>query len=170
MTEEPQLQKKIKGKRSAKKNGPRTEKTKYAYTIKDKTFGELNVLRSANAWWNDRAKVERLIEVYKLDASNEEACFYAGISSEQLKYFMEQHREFYAIKEQLKQMPILKARKTINDALETDLGNAWKYLSRKRKVEFGANIDLTSGGEKLPAGGNQIAFVDFKEHDDAEDT
>lgn len=162
--EDPQQQiKKPKGKRGAKKADPRPEKNPYAYVITDKFFGVLKVKKSFNAWWLDRAKVERLIEVYKLDATNEEAIFYAGISSEQLKYFMEQHPEFYAIKDALKQQPILTARRTVNNALKTDINNAWRYLERKRKHEFGPNLDVTSGGDKLPAG-NQIQFVNFGEN------
>lgn len=167
--EEPQPKiKKPKGKRSLKKTDKRQDKNPYAYTITDKFFGELKVKKSFNAWWLDRRKVENLIEVYKLDPSLEEALFYAGISKGQYDYFVEQHPEFSAIKEVLRQNPILVARQTINKALATDLGNAWKYLSRKRKAEFGPNLDLTSGGEKIP-GDNSIKFVNFSKANDEND-
>ena len=161
--------KKPKGKRSLKKTDKHPEKTQYAYTITDKFWGELKVKKSFNAWWLDRRKVERLVEVYKLDPTFEEALYYAGISRGQYDYFVEQHPEFSVIKEVLRQNPILVARQTINKALETDVGNAWKYLSRKRKTEFGANLDLTSGGEKIVPPPNNMIFVDFSGEDDNDD-
>lgn len=111
-----------------------------AYELEDKMFGNLVVKNSANAWWIDRVKVVNLISVFKYSATDEEACVYVGISVDQLKYFIELHPEFSAIKAQLKEYPNLKARRTVVDALgEAD--NAKWWLERKRKKEFSSVED-----------------------------
>lgn len=121
----------------------------YAYTITDKIFGELRVLNSANAWWIDQGKVRELIQAYKIDATDEEACSYAGISLDQLKYFKELHPDFSNIKQACKQLPTLSARDTLVKSIKTDPEMALKYLERKRKREFGRNVDIMTDGESL---------------------
>jgi hypothetical protein len=122
----------------------------YAYTLTDKNFGEFKVFNTANGWWLDKQKVHDLIAAYKIDATDEEACAYAGINAENLKYFQTMHPNFLTIKHTCKQMPCLKARKTVNDALsETD--HARWYLERKRKKEFSSRTELSGpDGESLP--------------------
>lgn len=44
---------------------------------------------------------------------------------------------------ELKQRPILKSLQTINKALD-NAPDAWKYLEKKLKVEFGNAIDVTT--------------------------
>lgn len=169
--EQPQQQPKPKGKNSLKKGIDRQtgKKEPYAYVIKDAVFGEFKVLNTANAWWADASKVRRLIDAYKIDCTDAEACIYAGILYKTLGYFQTLHPEFLGIKAACKELPCLVARQTINTALKNNAGDAWKYLERKRKHEFGPNIDVTSGGEKLPASSNQIEFVNFsvKEEENA---
>ena len=114
--------------------------TPYAYTLKDKSFGIFQVENSANAWWLDKGKLVRLITAFKYDATIREACFSAGISMDQYKYFLEKHPQFSTIVEALKQMPVLRARKTVVDSLETDPKVAMWYLSRKRREEFDTSI------------------------------
>jgi len=111
-----------------------------AYTIRDRAFGILRVENSANAWYRDRGKLIRLINAFKYDATIKEACFSAGISLDQYKYFIEKHPEFSPIVEALRQMPILRARKTIVGRLETDPKIAMWYLERKRREEFDTSI------------------------------
>ena len=112
----------------------------YAYTIRDRAFGILKVENSANAWYRDRGKLIRLITAFKYDATIKEACFSAGISADQYKYFVEKHPEFSTIIEACRQMPILRARKNIVDSLETDSKVAMWYLARKRPEEFSTAI------------------------------
>jgi len=109
----------------------------YAYTITDNSFGELNIKNSANAWWLDKGKVDRLIESLKYDASITECLITTGISSDQLKYFREQHPEFYSIEEKLRELPNMMARLTVVNAIPTDSNLAFKYLERKKPEEFG---------------------------------
>lgn len=125
------------------------KKDEFSYTITDPTFGELRVLNSANAWWNERAKVELLIAACKLDATVEECCTMAGITLDQYKYFYELHPNFSTIKDACNQIPSLTARKTIVDSLAVSPANSQWYLTKKKKKEFGETRDITSGGEPL---------------------
>lgn len=72
-----------------------------AYTLKDKRFDDFEVLKSANAWWMNRAKVEELIECVKIKMSIEKTCEYIGISLDQYKYFVVKHPEFSTIRAKL---------------------------------------------------------------------
>lgn len=112
----------------------RTQKTQY--TITDKYFPDFNVLKSDNAWWVDRGKIERLIAAFKMDAAIMEACAYAGITYEQYKYFNEIHPDFSTVKQLCSELPTLKARQEVVNGIANDKEFALKYLERKRKVEF----------------------------------
>lgn len=109
----------------------------YAYTITDVNFGEFKVLNTANGWWLDQQKVQLLIAAYKIDASDEEACAYAGIRAENLRYFKDMHPDFLHVKAACKQLPFLTARNTIVSGLASDSKMALDYMERKRKHEFG---------------------------------
>jgi len=145
----------------SKKNRQTGKKEVFAYTIKDKAFADFKILNTANAWFSEKVKVINLINAYKIDATDKEACAYAGISIDQLKYFNKLHPNFSTIKDTCKQLPCLKARKTINDNLSTDVNIAFKYMEKKRTGEFGNRLDLTSKGKEIK--NNQITFVDFSE-------
>lgn len=109
----------------------------YIYTITDAAFEDFKIMKTANAWWLDRRKVENLIAAYKFDCTDEEACAYAGIRIHQLRYFRETHPDFSQVKEACKQLPTIQARNTVVNALRTDPKLAMDYLERKRKSEFG---------------------------------
>ena len=132
MAQEPALKKK----RELKK------KDLYAYTITDKVFGELKVLNSANAWWLTQGKVEALINAYKYGCRHQEAMISAGISENQLRYFMEQHPDFSQVIDACKEIPNLKARQTVVTQIATDGNLAFKYLERKLPEEFGAKNNI----------------------------
>ena len=119
-----------------------------AYVIKDKAFGEFEVKNSANAWWLDKTKVEELINVCKLDASMLECCYQTGISPAQYDYFCKIHPQFSDIKLRLNNYPILKARKTTVDNLDS-ITNAQWFLERKRKGEFSLRHEFT-GADGMP--------------------
>ena len=85
--------------------------------------------------------LKKLEEVFSLGGTDEEACFYAGISHQTLYNFQEKFPEFVDRKEALKQKPILKARQTVVKALE-DPSIAFKILERKRRTEFGDKLDV----------------------------
>lgn len=117
-------------------------KKEFAYFIEDKSFGKLYVKKSANAWWMDRGKVERLITGCKMDCKPQECRLLAGISKDQLDYFEKIHPEFSAILEDMRKMPSIKARQTIIRALENDSRVAMWYLERKEADEFKERKDI----------------------------
>jgi len=113
-----------------------------AYTITDKIFEKLEVKNSANAWWLEKTKVEALIQVFKFDGTQEEACSYAGITQRQYDYFIEQHPQFCEIIGACREIPNLKARKTAVSKIEESYQNAMDYLKRKKKKEFGDRMEV----------------------------
>lgn len=142
---------KPKGRYSAPRGDPTKRQTgkkePYAYTIKDKAFGEFNVLNTANGWWAERGKVERLIDAYKIDANDDEACFYAGILRTNLQYFQEQHPEFLYIKHACRQNLGMKAKIALANKIEKE--PEW-YLERKRKDEYSTRSEVTgANGREL---------------------
>jgi hypothetical protein len=122
-------------------------KPEFAYTITDKYHPDLKIKNSANAWWIDRGKVERLISAFKIDASIGEACVYAGITYDQYKYFMIVHPEFSIIKELCSDLPTLQARQEVVKGIANDKEFAMKYLERKRKKEFGTSNTILGDPE-----------------------
>jgi hypothetical protein len=93
--------------------------------------------------------LQKLEEVFALGGTDEEACLYADIAPSTLYKFQETNPEFVERKVQLKETPILKARQTVVNSL-SDPTIAFKFLERKRKGEFGANLDVTTDGKALP--------------------
>lgn len=79
------------------------------YIVKDKYFPDFAVLKSDNAWWTDKGKIDRLISAFKMDATILEACAYAGITNDQYKYFNEIHPDFSTVKQLCSELPTLKA-------------------------------------------------------------
>ena len=124
------------------------KKTEFAYTITDKAFPEFKVLNTANAWWLDKRKVENLISAFKIDATVEEAIVYAGIAIYQYRYFTEEHPDFSRVKDACKELPILKARKTVVEKIGSNYSTGMDYLSRKRKGEFSPRTEVSQGTPK----------------------
>lgn len=80
--------------------------------------------------------VKKLEDAFVLGANVEEACFNAGISKQTYYNWQDENEELFDRFEQLKLSPVLKARRTVVEALETDHRFALKYLERKKKDEF----------------------------------
>lgn len=118
---------------------------KVLYTIKDPNFPDFEVLFTDNAWWASQAKVGKLIDAFKLDCSINEACVYAGITSDQWLYFVEKHPDFYRVKELISELPTLRARQEVVIGLANDKEFALKYLERKRKNEFSLRTESLHG-------------------------
>jgi predicted DNA-binding protein YlxM (UPF0122 family) len=88
-----------------------------------------------------RRKIE---EAAALDASVEEICYYANISRDTYYTWIKKDPEFSDRIEKLRQRPILKARQTVVNSLDTP-AHAFEYLKKKRKAEFGdeSKLDIT---------------------------
>jgi hypothetical protein len=92
--------------------------------------------------------VRKLEEVFAIGGTDEEACFYADISKQTLYDYQKKHPEYIDRKEQLKQKPFLKARQTIIKSLDNPQ-HAFEYMKRKKRLEFGDNVDVSSLGESV---------------------
>lgn len=86
--------------------------------------------------------VKKLEEAFALDCPVTEACIYAGISRQTYYELIKKKPELSDRFEQLKQKPILKARKVIIDKIGDSYGNAMDYLKRKRRAEFGDHKEI----------------------------
>lgn len=96
----------------------------------------------------DNLKVKKLEEAFALGSTIAEACYYADISKQTYYNWTEQKPELLDRFEQLQQAPILKARRTLVNALESDPRLAFKYLERKLKDEFGPRYEVKEEVDK----------------------
>lgn len=101
------------------------------------------VLNSDRAWWIDEAKLNRLVSAYKLYMTDDQACFYTGITKDQLEYFQKLHPEFYGIKHACKQKPGISARVNIIEKLKTDSSLAQWWLTVTEKETFSPRVENT---------------------------
>lgn len=94
--------------------------------------------------------INKLEQAFSLGASDLEACFYAGISTQTLYNYQNANPEYIERKAALKERLVLKARTVIKDALEdNDKNTAQWYLERKKKNEFSTRTESTGadGGD-----------------------
>lgn len=96
--------------------------------------------------------VHKLEEVFAIDGTVEEACFYAGIGRSTYYEWIKENPELADRFEALRNKPVLKARETVIKSINTPEGARW-YLERKRKAEFGARAEESAG---LKQGGGNI--------------
>lgn len=93
--------------------------------------------------------VTKLEEVFALDGTVEEACFYAGISRNAYYEWIKAKPELNDRFEELRQRPFLKARQTIVKNLDQPEHAKW-YMERKKKLEFAQRNEMTGkNGEAL---------------------
>lgn len=86
--------------------------------------------------------LRKLEAAFALGCTDLEACVFADISKTALYDYQKSHPEFAERKEFLKEKPFLKARTTIIESL-SDPNHAFKFMERKKKAEFGNNIEIT---------------------------
>ncbi len=94
-------------------------------------------------------KIAKLEEAFAIDATIEEACFYADIDPSTYNRWIHKNPKLHKRFTALRNKPVLKARQTVVKGLD-DTHNAQWYLTRKKKKEFGDNVDVTSGGKEIP--------------------
>lgn len=99
----------------------------------------------------DATTIAKLELAFAGGHSDAEACLIAGINQRTLTRYEDKNPEFAEQKELLKNTPILKARQTLNKAIETNADIAFKFLERKKRDEFGVKteIDVTSLGGRV---------------------
>ena len=85
--------------------------------------------------------VNKLEEVFALDGSVEEACFYANISRQTYYNWIKDNPEMEDRFDSLRQKPVLKARQAVVKGLD-NFDNGLRYLERKKKLEFSLRTEL----------------------------
>ena len=83
--------------------------------------------------------IGKLEQVFSLDGSIKEACFFAGINPDTYYTWIKDKPEYSERFEALREKPILLARQTIVGNLKNPAGAQW-YLEKKRKAEFGTAL------------------------------
>lgn len=94
-----------------------------------------------------RSKIQ---EVAALDGSVEEMAYYCDVSRQTIYNWLEEDKVLFDKVERLRARPVLKARQTVNEKMTESYTNAADYLKRKKRKEFGDNVDMTSEGKALP--------------------
>ena len=89
------------------------------------------------------AYVKKLEEVFAMDGTVEEACYYANISRTSYYNWIKEKPELEEQFNRLRNKPVLKARQEVMKGLNC-YSNAMDYLKRKKKTEFGDNIEIKS--------------------------
>lgn len=88
-----------------------------------------------------------LREAFTWGCTDVEACCYADIAPSTLYLYCEKNPEFLELKNKLKEMPMMKARRIINGALdEQDLNTANRVIDRKEGQKIKqetVNVELT---------------------------
>lgn len=87
---------------------------------------------------NDKLELSvvlRLKQAWALDATDGQACSFAGISVGTLNAWLAKHPDLAEERTRLKELPMLKARATIIAGLD-DFDHAFKYAERKAPEEF----------------------------------
>jgi len=104
--------------------------------------------------------VSKIREVWSIGGTNVDASSYTDVSEKSISRYVKAHKGMDELRERLRNKPTLKARQEVVKGLN-NYHNAMDYLKRKKKLEFGDNVDLTSGGQKIES--NKIIYQDFKD-------
>jgi len=92
--------------------------------------------------------IQKLEQVYSLDASIGEVASYLDVSTQTIYNWEKKNPKLFDKLYRLAEKPVLKARQTVVKALE-DPNHAFKYLEKKRRKEFGNNLDVTTEGQSM---------------------
>jgi predicted DNA-binding protein YlxM (UPF0122 family) len=79
--------------------------------------------------------VNKLEQAISLDATVDEACFYANISKQTYYNWIEKNPKMGERFDQLRQKLTLKARQVVADKIDESYSNAMDYLKRKKRKE-----------------------------------
>jgi hypothetical protein len=90
--------------------------------------------------------VKKLEEAFAIDATVEEACFYAGISRQTFYNWRRENPALFDTIEALRMRPVLAMRQAAVRLGISSYSSAMDYLSRKRPDEFGNRSKLELGG------------------------
>ncbi len=113
-------------------------------------------------WKQSPEAIRKLEEAFALDATIDEACFYADISPDTYYRWIKERPELSERFAALRNKPVLAARQTVLKAIQGgDQDIALKYLERKRSDEFSPKVKQEHSGE-VKGGGFQIIITQKK--------
>jgi hypothetical protein len=84
----------------------------------------------------NKTTIQKLEAAFALDATVDEACYYADISRTSYYEWIKAHPELFDKFERLRNKPVLAARQSVVKGIAKDPNLALKYLERKRNKEF----------------------------------
>jgi len=87
----------------------------------------------------DEKTVKKLEEVFAIDGSVEEACYYANITRQTYYNWIKDNPKLKEEFDRLRNRPVLKARQEVMKGLNC-YSNAMDYLKRKKIKEFGDRL------------------------------
>jgi predicted DNA-binding protein YlxM (UPF0122 family) len=99
--------------------------------------------------------IQKLEQLYSLDASLGEMCSYLDVSDQTIYNWKKANPELFGKLERMRDKPTLKARQTVIQKFSESYQNAMDYLKRKKKLEFGDSIKTEIDG-KLEISGVEI--------------
>ena len=92
--------------------------------------------------------VKKLEEAFSIGADIPPACYYANITKQTYYNWIKADKKLKEKFDRLREKPVLKAYQTVMKNMDKVETAKW-FLERKRKKEFGNNIDITSDHEKI---------------------
>ena len=97
--------------------------------------------------------IQKLEQLYSLDASLGEMCSYLDVSDQTIYNWKKVNPELFGKLERMRDKPTLKARQTVIQKFTESYSNAMDYLKRKKKIEFGDSVEVNANVkvEKLEA-------------------
>lgn len=101
-----------------------------AYYIDDDMLPHISIYKSANAWWMDTRKLNKLLWHLKNGRLIKEAVVLVGITRAQWDYFNEVHPEFSSVKEACEVIHYNEAFRSMNNGIKKDANLAFRYLSK----------------------------------------
>jgi hypothetical protein len=93
--------------------------------------------------------VKSIEEAFAMDCSIAEVCLFANITRQTLLNWREKDPEWSERLDELRENPFLLARQTVIKGIKENYSNAMDYLKRKKRKEFGDNVDMTTKGEEF---------------------
>ena len=93
------------------------------------------------------ATLRLLREAFSWGCTDVEACCYADIAPSTLYLYCTEHQDFLEQKNKLKEMPLMKAKRIVNGALDNDdLNTAHRVIDRKEGQKIKQEITGKDGG------------------------
>lgn len=94
--------------------------------------------------------IAKLEEAFAWGCSDVEACLWADISPAALYVYQEKNPKFQERKAELKETPIMLARKSVIKGVKQNPDIALKFLERKKKDEFSTKTENDVRVKELP--------------------